>query len=69
MPDEKEKFDKVAYNNSFNAENYDRISLMVKKGERERIREHAKRHGEKLNGFIQRAIKETIDRDNSKESS
>ena len=68
MQNEKEKFDKVAYNNSFNAEKYDRISLMVKKGERDRIREHAERHGEKLNGFINRAIDETMERDNAKEN-
>lgn len=45
---------------------YDRINLTVKKGEKERIRVHAKKYdGGSVNGFIQRAIKETIERDNT----
>lgn len=66
MPDEKEKFDKVAYNNSFNAQAYDRISLMVKKGEKDKIKAHAEKQGEKVNSFINRAIDETMARDNEK---
>lgn len=53
--------------NRYNAKAYDRISLMVKKGERERIREHAEGRGEKVNGFINRAIDETMERDKAKE--
>lgn len=63
------KFDKVTYNNAFNAEKYDRISLMVKKGEKEIIKAHAEKFdGGSVNGFIQRAIRETIERDISGES-
>lgn len=63
-----EKFDKVTYNNAFNAEKYDRISLMVKRGEKEKIKTHAEKHdGGSVNGFIQRAIRETMERDNEKE--
>lgn len=46
--------------------NYDRINLMVPKGEREEIRAHAESRGESLNGFIGRAIQETMERDNAK---
>lgn len=60
MSAEKTKFDKVAYNNSFNAANYDRINLTVPKGQKEAIRMHAESHGESVNGFINRAIKEAM---------
>ena len=43
---------------------YDDIRLQVKKGEKDLIRAHAELHGESINGFINRAIKETIERDN-----
>lgn len=50
--------------NKYNAKAYDRIALQVKKGERDKLREHAEQHGESLNGFINRAISETVERDN-----
>lgn len=51
--------------NRYNAKAYDRIALQVKKGEREMIRAHAESKGESLNGFVNRAIDETIVRDNT----
>lgn len=63
MQDEKKKFDKVAYNNSYIAQAYDRINLTVPKGEKERIKAHADAKGESVNSFIQRAIAETMERD------
>ena len=51
--------------NKYNAKAYDRIALQVKKGERDKLREHAEQRGESLNGFINRAITETVERDNS----
>ena len=62
MPKEK-TFDKVKYNNQFIAQKYDRINLTVEKGEKEKIAEHADRYGESVNGFINRAIKEAMERD------
>ena len=50
--------------NKYNAKAYDRIALQVKKGERDKLREHALQHGESLNGFINRAISQTVERDN-----
>lgn len=64
MSAEKTKFDKVAYNNSFNAANYDRINLTVPKGHKEAIRTHAESHGESVNGFLNRAIMEVTEKDN-----
>ena len=46
--------------------NYDRIELTVKpKGKKEDIKAHAEQHGETLNSFINRAINQTIERDNN----
>ena len=50
--------------NRYVAKNYDRINLTVKKGTKEVLQEHAKKHGESVNGFIVRAITETMKRDN-----
>ena len=47
-------------------EKLDEIKLRVPKGEREEIKKHADKMGQSLNGFIRRAIKETIERDNEK---
>lgn len=47
----------------YNKANYDEIKVRVPKGERETIQAHAERLGDSTNGFIQRAIRETIERD------
>lgn len=52
--------------NKYMAANYDRINLTVKKGQKEIIKAHAEKTGESVNGFIERAIFETIERDTSK---
>jgi uncharacterized protein (DUF1778 family) len=49
--------------NKYNAENYERISLNVPKGEKDKIKEHAEAMGESVNAFINRAISETMERD------
>ncbi|MCM1166720.1 MAG: hypothetical protein NC299_10640 [Lachnospiraceae bacterium] len=43
--------------------NYDRIEVTVKKGEKDRLKAHAEQQGETLNGFINRAIDEAVKRD------
>ena len=48
----------------YSAKAYDQVKVLVKKGEREKLKAHAESKGESLNGFINRAIKETIERDN-----
>ena len=53
--------------NKYNAKAYDRVALQVKKGRKDIIKQHAEQHGESLNGFINRAIDETIERDNGTE--
>ena len=54
-----------AVKNRYNAKAYDRITIVVKKGEKEKIKAHAEKHdGGSVNAFIQRAIAETMKRDN-----
>lgn len=52
--------------NRYNAKAYDRIAVVVKKGEKDRLKAHAEKHGESLNEFIKRAISEQICRDTEK---
>lgn len=51
----------IKYNNDFNKENYDRVSLMLPKGKKERIQEYVKQTGESVNGFINRLIDRELD--------
>ena len=45
-------------------ENYDEIKVRVEKGHKDAIKAHAEAHSESVNGFINRAIEETMERDN-----
>lgn len=47
----------------WDAANLDRLSLALPAGSKDEIKAHAEAHGESVNGFIGRAIKETIERD------
>lgn len=51
--------------NKYMAKNYDRINLTVPKGRKDIIKAHAEQHGESVNGFVNRAIAETLERDNA----
>ena len=51
--------------NKYMAANYDRINLTVQKGKKETIKAHAEAQGESLNAFINRAITQTMERDNT----
>ena len=52
--------------NKYMKENYDEIKLRTEKGKKALIKAHAESRGESVNAFINRAIDETIDRDQSK---
>ena len=54
---------RAAYQNKWQSENCDRINLVVKKGEKDRLKAHASGRGESLNAFIVRAIRETLERE------
>lgn len=51
--------------NKYNAANYERIYIMVSKGQKDKIKAHADSMGESVNGFVNRAIDETIQRDSN----
>jgi hypothetical protein len=53
----------TAAQNRYIAKAYDRINLTVPKGQKEEIKAHSEALGESVNGFINRAISETIQRD------
>lgn len=55
----------TTYKNSWLADSCDRVGLILPKGEKERLKAHAQKRGESLNGFIKRAIAETVERDNA----
>lgn len=48
----------------YNAKTYDRINIAVPKGRKAEILAHAEAHSESVNGFINRAIAEAMERDN-----
>lgn len=51
--------------NDYAKKAYDDIRLQVKKGQKEIIKAHAESRGESINGFINRAILEAMERDGS----
>ncbi len=50
-------------NRKWDAANLDRLSLALPKGKKAEIQAHAQAHGESVNAFISRAIRETMERD------
>ncbi len=50
--------------NKYVKNNYDRINVTMPKGKKDIIQAHAEAHSESVNGFINRAIQETMERDN-----
>ena len=56
---------KTDYKNKWQQENKERINLVVAKGNKDIIKDHAEARGESVNGFINRAIAETMERDKS----
>lgn len=63
MPDEKKKFDQIAYQNQFIKEKYDRINLTVPKGEKATIKERASAAGQSVNEYINQAIRQRIEQE------
>ena len=57
--------DRTDYKNKWQKENVDRVNLIMPKGQKAKIQDYAKSRGESLSGFINRAIAETMDRDQS----
>lgn len=54
--------------NDWIAKAYDRINLTVPKGQKEVIQAHASARGESVNGLINRAIHELLERESTEQS-
>ena len=54
--------------NKYMKKNYDRVNLVMPKGRKDALKAHAEKNGESLNGFINRAIDEAIERDEQADS-
>lgn len=50
-------------NEKYNAKAYEEIKVRVPKGKKEIVQAHAETQGESVNGFINRAISEAMERD------
>lgn len=64
MEQEKKQLKKKQYDIQYAKENLKRIPLDVPKATYEEIKAHAEAHSESVNGFIKRAINDTMERDN-----
>ena len=62
MERKKGNFNKVQYNNEYNRGAYDRFSLMLPHGQKERIKAAADKTGESVNAFINRLISAELER-------
>lgn len=54
---------KTEYKNNWQKENLDRINLTMPKGKKDEVKAHAEAQEESVNGFINRAIDETMEHD------
>ena len=52
--------------NKYVKSNYDRINVTMPKGKKEIIQSHAEAAGQSVNGYINKAIDNQIERDNKK---
>lgn len=68
MTERKNSEKRIASNNKWTNAHYDRVNLAIPKGQKDIIKAHADMHGESINAFIGRAIREAIERDSSAQS-
>lgn len=64
MSEKNSKQKATDYKNKYNSMNYDSLRIVVPKGTKDIIKAHAERKGESINGFVNRAINETMENDN-----
>lgn len=61
VPNIKKEFDQTKYQNEYKKKTYDRIELLVPKGQKAVIKERATALGKSLNEFIYSAVKEKME--------
>lgn len=64
MPERKNSEARIKANNRYNEKAYDRINIAVTKGKKDIIQACAAKQGQSLNGYINKAIEEKMERDN-----
>lgn len=60
MEESKGKFDQFKYQNEYKKKNYDRMEMLVPKGQKAVIKEKAAAAGVSVNEFIYSAVKEKM---------
>lgn len=63
MPKITKEFDQMKYQNEYNKKNYDRIEIVVPKGQKAIIKEKAKAAGQSVSEYINQAIDERMERE------
>ncbi len=53
-------FNQIEYQNKYNKEKYDRITIMVPKGDKERLQSYAQKLNLSLNAYINKIIESEI---------
>ena len=61
MPKIKKEFDQVKYQNEFKKKTYDRMELLVPKGQKAVIKEKAAAAGQSVNEYVYSAVKEKME--------
>ena len=56
MSDTKKKFDRISYQNKYNKQKYDRVTIMLPNGEHAKLKEIAKSDGMSVNKYVITAI-------------
>ena len=60
---QKEEFNQIKYQNEFKKKNYDRFELVMPKGQKEVIRKQAKAAGQSISEYINTAITEKMEKE------
>ncbi|MDO4295001.1 MAG: ribbon-helix-helix domain-containing protein [bacterium] len=62
----RKEFDQFKYQNEFNKMNYDRVEIIVPKGQKAVIKEFAKAAGQSVSEYISQAVRERMEKENLK---
>ena len=62
MEEEKKKFNKFDYNNEYAAEHYDRITILLPKGRKEKIKKYCTEKKISMSEFITACLDEKLKR-------
>ncbi len=62
MGEPEKSFDQIKYQNAYNKEKYDRITVMVPAGQKEEITARAREHGMSVNGYLRKLINDDMEK-------